>query len=1299
MKFFLFLGIFSSFILLGQNNSSYSPNKYFESVYDRFGKEYNLKELEINKNVEINKLSSATSSSLITCSQAGYFDLYFEAGSGMELNNSIHNSRRDVLCELFNHISNFIIPQNSSNKVKIWVRNINQISTNPNVLGLATSFYPIPSGTINGGITDNLIFRTISSGVDGYTNFVNPLSIYGGSTAGFYHGMIAFNFNQNWHTNPLTNASSQNFDLYSVALHEITHALGFASLIDLTGNSQINQSNWYSRYDSFLKSQFNVPLITNNTNCSLYDFIFNPTLNTSIFYPNCSTANHIGSNTDHSNCLSTIQYSGSVTIPVYTPDCFEYGSSLSHFEDECYVPATFTPQPPLSNNLYYVMSNANGSGTTKRHLSPEERLVFCDLGYKVSNTYGNISTFGSEITYTQPPCVNNYIAGVNDGITGGLYNYLGNINANINIPVSGINGILSNDINADSFECLKDIYSPVGMSSLNITSGTTSSNIIFSSLQSGVKVLQYIPYNSQTGIRGNITYIYVYIESSNCNVSSCDIVNNGSFENAIGCGFSGLNISCWSNFSGTSDLLTTTCSALSGYGGYQIGVNTLSSVPAAITWDNSPSNTKFAGIWSSANQPGYGSQAEAFQSTLSSSLISGQSYDITFHAVISNNTNTYSGIQNLISNTITPAPVEIWAIPNILPGVGIFNDPLIQLPVGSTKLGNTMLVPKANPNGMNWHLIQQSFTYNGPNTNNAIVIFVNPVVFANITSSLSPPVSGLSTYVYFDDLSIKPSASTPVFSIPNNTFCINSPSLSNLQAYASPPGGTFSGDGISFSNNQYSFNPSGLAVGIYTINYSSSNNGCLSNTSQTVQVVNSSSVNINSTATSICPGQTATITATGGNTYTWQPGASLSNSIIVTPTITTTYTLYSDNACGILTNTFTINVTQNPPLIISTSQNTICPGTSLTLNCSGGANSYTWQPGNIISNTLTVSPTSTTTYSVNSNTGCGLLSQTITIFTFNYPALIATASHSIICPNTTTTLSAIGGSNSYTWQPGNIISNTITVNPLTTSIYTVTSITNCEEFEETITIITFSNNPLSIISSQATICSGDTATLTATGGTSTYSWQPINASNNPIIVSPINTTTYTVFSNELCGIITSSIIVFVSDSSSLVINASNYTLCPVGQSSTLTATALGTFTWQPGNFFGNIYVVYPNVTTTYTVTNLYCNNLKQDSLTIIIEEDCNILEEPYIPNVFTPNGDGYNDVWRIKLPLNTIMKEIKIYNRWGLLIFESNNANIGWDGRTTSGEICADATYFYVFNYMDNKNNLVKKHGFISLLK
>ena len=77
-----------------------------------------------------------------------------------------------------------------------------------------------------------------------------------------------------------------------------------------------------------------------------------------------------------------------------------------------------------------------------------------------------------------------------------------------------------------------------------------------------------------------------------------------------------------------------------------------------------------------------------------------------------------------------------------------------------------------------------------------------------------------------------------------------------------------------------------------------------------------------------------------------------------------------------------------------------------------------------------------------------------------------------------------------------------------------------------------------------------------------------------------------------------------------------------------------------------------------------------------------------IPNVFTPNGDGVNDVFDFKVMSNCENFTFEIFDRWGLSIFKMMDKKQSfWDGRTTSGIEVTDGTYFYIMN-IDNGTKL-----------
>lgn len=98
---------------------------------------------------------------------------------------------------------------------------------------------------------------------------------------------------------------------------------------------------------------------------------------------------------------------------------------------------------------------------------------------------------------------------------------------------------------------------------------------------------------------------------------------------------------------------------------------------------------------------------------------------------------------------------------------------------------------------------------------------------------------------------------------------------------------------------------------------------------------------------------------------------------------------------------------------------------------------------------------------------------------------------------------------------------------------------------------------------------------------------------------------------------------------------------------------------------------------------------------------------PEVPNVFTPNQDDRNDVWGFKFPPYYKFSNINIYNRWGICVYSlskdqltmPNNIKIQWDGFTTAGEACTPGQYFYILNYINNKNETMNRHGYISLIK
>ena len=354
--------------------------------------------------------------------------------------------------------------------------------------------------------------------------------------------------------------------------------------------------------------------------------------------------------------------------------------------------------------------------------------------------------------------------------------------------------------------------------------------------------------------------------------------------------------------------------------------------------------------------------------------------------------------------------------------------------------------------------------------------------------------------------------------------------------------------------------------------------------SNAIFTISAFAVSATASSASVCAGASTTLTATGAASYTWQPGNLSGNTISVTPSGTTTYTVTGTSGACSAVATVTVTVLPLPTVTASASSTTICQSGSVTLNATG-ATSYIWSPGGSlnISNiqSPTASPTATTTYTVtgtNSN-GCSNTG-TVTVTVIAAGSVSLTASQNNICPGTNVTLTASGAS-TYNWQPGNTSGTTLSVSPTATTTYTVTGTSGSCSSTSTITITVTTPPVVNVSASAATICSGNSTTLTASGA-ATYAWTPGNLTGASVSVSPTVTTTYTVIgSNGSCN--DTDFVTITVNPSPAVSLSGNTTVC-AGSNTTLTASGATSYLWQPGNLSGSSVTVAPTTTTTYTIT-------------------------------------------------------------------------------------------------------------------
>ena len=255
-----------------------------------------------------------------------------------------------------------------------------------------------------------------------------------------------------------------------------------------------------------------------------------------------------------------------------------------------------------------------------------------------------------------------------------------------------------------------------------------------------------------------------------------------------------------------------------------------------------------------------------------------------------------------------------------------------------------------------------------------------------------------------------------------------------------------------------------------------------------VTVNQTPTVTLNTGNSSICNGGSTTITASGAGTYLWNNGVTTAAQT-VSPTATTVYTVTGTTQnCVSAPVTTTISVYKT--VVSPAAAVDVCYGANTVLSASG-ASSYSWSPGGATTAAITVSPTSSTTYTVSGSIpGCVPTTDTVRLNVRPNIGLFAGANQTVAAGSIVALTAGSATATTYTWTPNQGSSQTlsgtaVSVLPTTTTTYTVTGtgIYNCTATAQTVVTV----NEQVIVSGTTTVCSGSTTTLTASG-TGPFAW-------------------------------------------------------------------------------------------------------------------------------------------------------------------------------------------------------------------
>lgn len=460
----------------------------------------------------------------------------------------------------------------------------------------------------------------------------------------------------------------------------------------------------------------------------------------------------------------------------------------------------------------------------------------------------------------------------------------------------------------------------------------------------------------------------------------------------------------------------------------------------------------------------------------------------------------------------------------------------------------------------------------------------------------------------------------------------------------------------------------------------------------------------------ICKGDSIQLNASGGVEYQWLSSYNISDTLvsnpIVWPEVPTEYFVIVGDTCGY--DTISVFVDILPPQGTIMPDTAICRGSSIELNAYNGI-SYSWSPdstlnANNISNPI-ASPYYTATYDVSIIDANNCRIDTfITLYVDTILPVAIASGDTLLCFGDSTEISVTGG-RFYLWSPSAYLNNptdSITIaSPEDTTLYTVASSNGCGVAYDNVLIEVYKIDA-EIIDDQK-ICIGEEVYLWVNGG-ETYWWEPHQYVSNPssnFVSATINhPVTFTV---EISEAVNSDLTcnqvlpVFVDTSISPHANLTGNIYAEWGDEVTLEPNVTGyDYLWSPAEGLSCITCLNPTVnvtqTTTYTltVTTPDCGTSK-DSITIFID---GIL---YVPNSFTPNGDGVNDVF-YAYGQDIAEFNIQIFNRWGELLFEANNIEEGWNGYYKD-VLSKTETYIWKIKYKDLRGNPGKLYGTVSLIR
>jgi gliding motility-associated-like protein len=509
---------------------------------------------------------------------------------------------------------------------------------------------------------------------------------------------------------------------------------------------------------------------------------------------------------------------------------------------------------------------------------------------------------------------------------------------------------------------------------------------------------------------------------------------------------------------------------------------------------------------------------------------------------------------------------------------------------------------------------------------------------------------------------------------------------------------TLSGSGaVSYTwdngvTNGVAFNP--ITTTTYTVTGTDAN-GCTNTDVVTVTVSTSPIIGAGIDQTT-CPGGSIILTGTGGVSYTWNN--SVTNGISFVPATTATYTVTGTDAFG-CQNTDQVLVTVYAlPAIDAGQPQAVCPGGSVILTGAGGV-SYTWNNG--ITNGVSFIPAATTTYTVTGTDANNCQNTDQVVVTVNPLPNVDAGQPQAICMGQSVTLNG-SGAQSYSWNNG--ITNGVSFVPSATATYIVTGTdaNGCQNIDQVVVTV----NALPNVSAGAdqAVCEGMPVVLSGSGAQS-YSWNN-GVSNGVSFTPPLGMNSYTVTGTDAFGcqnsatVMVSVVLIPTAIVDATTPTSGNPILTVQFTNSSLNSSSFD-FDYGNGQSYqttsvssspSESYTTPGTYTVILTASNGICQDTAQIQVVVIPYQPLLVV----VPNIFTPNGDGNNDVFFVKLE-NATSLDLTIVNRWGNFMAKISAVNGFWDG-TVNSNLADEGVYFYQYTVSGLDGTIQTGQGDIQLM-